>query len=102
MKPITVPLEQLVPTQPVIEIERLYPLREPRVPIACLESGGRYYILDGHARSLSLRLLGRNSISAIVLWTKRRRRFGVERNAERLGLTSLRDIKIVGRPGPAP
>ena len=97
MKPLSIPIEELVPTQPVIEKERLYPLREPRVPIACLESSGRYYILDGHVRSLSARLLGQETVSAIILWSKEIRRFGVEKNSESLGLTSLRDVQILGR-----
>ncbi len=97
MAQMDISLNELVPTQTVIEVDRLYPIREPRVPIACLESSGRYYILDGHVRSLSARLLGQSTISAIVLRTQAVTRFGVEKNAENLGLASLRDIRIVGR-----
>jgi len=96
MKTLNIPMEELVPTQPVIEKERLYPLREPRVPIACLESGEKYYILDGHVRSLSARLLGEGTVSAIVLWSKEIKTFGVEKSSRGLGLTSLGDIRILG------
>jgi len=100
MRQLNIRIDELVPTQPVIEEERLYPLREPSVPIACLESGGRYYILDGHVRSLSARLLGQSTISAIILWSKEINRFGVEKNSESLGLTSLGDIRILGSGNP--
>jgi len=95
MRSMSIPLSQLIPTQPAIEIDRLYPLREPEVPITCLESSSRYYILDGHVRSLSASFMDKRNISAIILWNRSIQNFGVERHAQTLGLTSLEDIEIV-------
>jgi len=45
-------LEDLVPTQSQIRRERVDSIKELLVPVACVKYECRFYILDGHARSL--------------------------------------------------
>ncbi|ASJ09783.1 inosine-5-monophosphate dehydrogenase [Thermococcus siculi] len=94
------PVALLVPTQAELsEAKLLVVLQEIKhgydAPITVIPYGGRYYVIDGHHRAFALWKLGLSQIEALVLRPKSRFLPGVVRTAERSGLRSLADIKIV-------
>ncbi len=95
MRKKSVALRSLVPTQPQVSRSRIATLKELLVPITCIRREAKYYILDGHARSLRARQLGLEEISAICLVPDTEVDFGIVRTANGMGLRSLEDIKIV-------
>lgn len=90
-----VPLNQLIPTQATINSSRFLGVRTVKVPITCLEVGDHYSILDGHARALAAKEYGQTSIHAIVLVPSRPTRFGIVATAEKMGLKTLEDIRVL-------
>jgi len=58
------------------------------------ESIDRYYILDGHARSLRAGQLGLKSINAMILSPRTLIDFEVVRTAREMDLKNLKDIVI--------
>jgi len=95
MKREMVSLDSLVPTQPLIEEARLDSIREILVPVVGLRHNERVYILDGHVRTLFAKRKGKQSIQAIILVPSKPVDYGVVKAAERMGLKSLEDIKIL-------
>lgn len=94
------PAELLVPTQAQLsEAKLLVVLEEIKhgydAPITVIPYRGRYYIIDGHHRAFALWKLGFGQVEALVLRPKARFLPGVVRTAEKSGLKSLGDIKIV-------
>ncbi|ASI99585.1 ParB/RepB/Spo0J family partition protein [Thermococcus celer] len=95
-----VPLAGLVPTQAELsETKLLVVLQEIKhgydAPIIVIPYGGRYYIIDGHHRAFALRKLGFREVEAIVVKPTKEFLPGVVRTAEKRGLKSLEDVKIV-------
>ncbi|MEM2936798.1 MAG: ParB/RepB/Spo0J family partition protein, partial [Candidatus Bathyarchaeia archaeon] len=95
MKKEMVPLDSLVPTQPLIEETRLDSIREILVPVVGLRHNDQVYILDGHVRTLFAKRKGKHSIQAIILVPSKPVDYGVVKAAEKMGLKSLDDIKIL-------
>ncbi|HDO41656.1 MAG TPA: hypothetical protein ENH03_02000, partial [Candidatus Bathyarchaeota archaeon] len=89
-------LNELVPTQPQVERRQILSIKRLLVPIVCIEHEGRYYILDGHARTLRAREIGMNSIRAIILTPKSGVEYGIVKTVKNLGLESIDNLKIVG------
>jgi len=89
-------LESLVPTQSAVGKAQINSIRELLVPIVCIHQGSKYYILDGHARSLRARQLELASIEAMILMPKTPIDYGVVKTAEAMDLRCLDDIKIMG------
>jgi IMP dehydrogenase len=96
LKKEQVRLEDLVPTQPQVIKAQIDSIREPLVPIACIEHQGKYYILDGHARSLRAKQLGLDSTEAMVLLPPVKMDFGIIKTAKETNLRTLEDIRILG------
>ena len=94
MRKEQVPLENLSPTQPEVLKEQIDGIRKLLVPIACIEYGKRYYVLDGHARCLRAKQLGLKSLQAIVLLPQAPVDFGIVKTAKEMKLESLEDISI--------
>jgi len=90
-----VPLKDLVPTQPQTRKKQIDSIKELSVPIVCIKHGGKYYILDGHARSLHAKQSGLASIQAIILFPETMMDFGIIKTAREMNLKSLEDIEIV-------
>jgi len=88
-------LKDLVPTQFQIRRERIDAIKELLVPIACVKYEGRFYIWDGHARSLRAKELGLKSIQAIILSPEEKIDFGIVKSVIEMKLESLEDIQIV-------
>ena len=92
--------DELVPTQPFIEKSKVRTLMKEREftnPIVVLEFGGKYYIVDGHARAYIAHIRGKESIEAVVLKTKHIPELapGTVKTAKLLALKSIRNIKIL-------
>jgi IMP dehydrogenase len=92
----TVDLKNLVPTQPHVWKAQVDAIEKLLVPIVCIKDGNKYYILDGHARSIRAKELGLNSIAAMVLQSTEKLSFGIVRTAETMDLQGLEDIKVIG------
>ena len=87
-------LDGLVPTQSLVKKSQLGSIKELRVPIACIEHKGKYYILDGHARSLRAKQLGNKSIQAIILSPKMQIDYGIVKTVRETNLKEVEDIEI--------
>jgi len=90
-----VPLRDLVPTQPQTRKKQIDSIKELLVPIVCVRHQGKFYILDGHARSLHAKQLGLESVQAMILSPEEEIDFGIVRTAREMKLTKLEDIEIV-------
>ena len=87
-------LKDLVPTQPHVGKTQIDAIKELLVPIVCVHDQGKYYILDGHARSLRAKQTGLNSIEAMVLVPKVQMCFGIVQTAADMNLWHIEDVKI--------
>ncbi|MBO3800672.1 MAG: hypothetical protein FGF52_06460 [Candidatus Brockarchaeota archaeon] len=85
----------LVPTQPLISAEGLEYWRDKYSPITCLEYFGKLYILDGHTRAFAKILKGECSAEALVIKSAVNISFKIVETAEKLGLTSVKDIRVI-------
>jgi IMP dehydrogenase len=87
-------LRDVSPTQPQVLREQVDRINRLLVPVACVEYGGRYYVLDGHARCLRAEQLGLKSVEAIVLSPQTRVDFGIVKTAREMKLESLEDVTV--------
>jgi hypothetical protein len=87
-------LKNLVPTQSHVGKTQIDAIKELLVPIVCIHQEEKYYILDGHARSLRAKELGLDSIEAMILLPTIKINFGIVKTAEAMGLSQLEDVKI--------
>jgi len=88
-------LKDLVPTQFQMRRERVDSIKELLVPIACIKYEGRFYILDGHARSVRAKQLEFESIQAIILSPEVKIDFGIVKAVKEMNVRSLDDIQVV-------
>ncbi|RLG74341.1 MAG: hypothetical protein DRO23_07095 [Thermoprotei archaeon] len=99
LKKVRVSIDFLVPTQKYVEknkLEKEYDVRHEKIaPIVCLEYEGKYYILDGHIRSLKAKLQGEKEIDVLVLIPKVPVTPGVVRTCIISGLRSLNDVEVI-------
>ena len=84
-----------MPTQPQVERRQILSIKRLLAPIVCIEHEGRYYILDGHARTLRAREMEMNSIRAIILTPKSRVEYGIVKTVKSIGLESIVDLKVI-------
>lgn len=91
-----VKLNNLVPTQSQVGRAQIDAIKKLLVPIVCVHQEDKYYILDGHARSLRAIQLGLDSIEALVMVTTVQISYGIVKTAEAMNLHRLEDIKIMG------
>ena len=94
------PVDLLAPTQAQLsEVKLLVVLEEIKhgydAPITVIPHGGKYYIIDGHHRAFALWKLGFREVEVLVLRSKTSFLPGVVATAEKSGLKSLGDVKIV-------
>jgi len=94
LKEEEVELNLLVPTQPYVTRSQVDLIEELLVPIACVQQQGRFYILDGHARSLHAKETGLKTIHSMVLEPQVEVDFGIVRTTKRMNLSGLEDIKV--------
>jgi IMP dehydrogenase len=92
---IDVLLKDLVPTQPQARRERINSIKKMLVPIVCIEHKNKFYILDGHARSINAKEKNQKYIDAFILRPKTKVNFGIVKTAREMNLKNLEDITIV-------
>jgi hypothetical protein len=95
LKKEKVKLEDLVPTQHALGRAQVDSIRQLLVPIVCIQYRQKYYILDGHARSVRAKQLGMKSIEAMILKPAKNIDFGIVKKAEEMHLHSLNDLVII-------
>lgn len=95
MKKKRILLTELSPTQPEVMQAQIDGISRLLVPIACVEYGKKYYVLDGHARCLRAKQLGSKSIESIVLLPQVHVDFGIVKTAKEMKLENLDDISVV-------
>jgi len=88
-------LKDLVPTQFQMRRERVDAIKKLLVPIVCVKYEGRFYILDGHARSLRAKESGLEFIQAIILSPEVGIDFGIVTAVKEMNIRSLDGIQIV-------
>jgi hypothetical protein len=88
-------LRDLVPTQPQVGKAQVDAIKELLVPIVCVHDEGKYYILDGHARSLRAKQLGLDSIDAMILVPRVQMCFGIVQTAADMNLWHIEDVRII-------
>ena len=88
-------LKDLIPTQFQMRRERVDSIKELLVPIACVKYEGRFYVLDGHARSLRAKELGLDSVQAMILSPEVKIDFGIVKAVKEMNIRSLDDIQVV-------
>ncbi len=88
-------LKNLVPTRSQVAKTQIEEIRNVTVPILCIRHGNKYYILDGHARSLRAKELGLDSIDAMILSSTAKVDFGIVETVEAMNLRQLEDVKVM-------
>jgi len=95
-----VPIDKLKPTQNKIYADELQGrehelkkgLAEPAIVV---ETGDRFILVDGHHRTVAACNLGHKEIDSYVIQLKKDIKLGLEKTAERSGISSLKDIEII-------
>jgi IMP dehydrogenase len=96
-----VPISELIPTQKEIYMDELigrqYEIKRGlNEPLIVIKRRNGYLVVDGHHRILAAQKLGLDSFKAIVLEPNDLNiRLGLEKTAEKWGLKTLEDIKII-------
>jgi len=88
-------LMDLVPTQSQISVKNINSITEIIVPILCVRYKEKFYVLDGHARSLRAVHLGLKSIPALVFYPNVNIEFGIVKTTKKMNLEKLESISIV-------
>jgi len=96
-----IPLEEALPTQKEVFMDELigrqYELKKGlNEPLIVVKRRGGYLIVDGHHRIMAARQLGATTFNAVILEPDNYDVIlGLERTAEKWGLWSLDDVKII-------
>lgn len=94
-------VDRVIPTQKEVYMDELvgrqYELKRGMIePLIVVERRNGYIVVDGHHRILAAKRLGMKTYKAIVLVPNDYDvKFGLEKTAERWGLRSLDDVKII-------
>ncbi len=98
---MNVPMNQILPSQKEVYMDELIGRqfeikRGLYEPLIVIKRRGGYLIVDGHHRAMAAMKLGLESFKAIVLEPNDLDvKLGLERTAEKWGLHSLNDVKII-------
>ena len=87
-------LKDLVATQTYVGRTQVEKIKEVLVPIVCVESKERFYILDGHARAYRAKQMGLKWVKATILVPAAPLEFGIVKTANEMGLKNL-NIQIM-------
>ena len=98
-----IPIDKLKPTQSKIyadelcgrEYELKMGLAEPIIVIKTKATGDKYILLDGHHRAVACHLSNIPTLNAHVIIVDTNNKLGIEKTAEKQGLKSLKDVKII-------
>lgn len=96
-----VPMSQLLPSQKEVYMDELigrqYEIKRGlNEPIIAIQRRNGYLVVDGHHRVMAAKKMGQTSFKAVVLEPNNMDvKLGLEKTAERWGLRTLNDIKII-------
>ena len=96
-----VPIDQMLPTQKEVYMDELIGRqfeikRGLNEPIIVIQRRNGFLIVDGHHRIMAAKKLGQTNFKAIVLEpNKLDVKLGLEKTAEKWGLKTLDDVKII-------
>lgn len=96
-----IPVDQMLPTQKEVYMDELVGRqfeikRGLNEPIIVIQRRNGYLIVDGHHRIMAAKKLGQTTFKAIVLEpNKLDVKLGLEKTAEKWGLKTLDDVKII-------
>ena len=98
---MNVPMKQVLPSQKEVYMDELigrqYEIKRGLYePLIVIKRRGGYLVVDGHHRAMAAMKLGLESFKAIVLEPNDLDvKLGLEKTAEKWGLHSLEDVKII-------
>ncbi len=95
-----VEFDKLIPTQDRIYLDELkareYEIRAGLAePLLVVKNGQKLILVDGHHRALAAKNLGWTKMPAYILQLEKEVELGMEKTAEKQGLKTLDDIKIL-------
>ncbi|MDR3074745.1 MAG: CBS domain-containing protein [Candidatus Methanoplasma sp.] len=96
-----IPIKDLIPTQKEVYMDELigrqYEIKRGlNEPLIVIKRRNGYLVVDGHHRIMAAQKLGLNTFNAIVLEPNDLNvRLGLEKTAEKWGLKTLNDVKII-------
>jgi len=96
-----IPLSEVLPTQKEVFMDELigrqYELKKGlNEPLIVVKRRGGYLVVDGHHRIMAAKMMGAKTFNAVILEPDNYDvKLGLERTAEKWGLHSLDDIKII-------
>jgi IMP dehydrogenase len=96
-----IPLSEVLPTQKEVFMDELigrsYEIKKGlNEPLIVVKRIGGYLIVDGHHRIMAAKQMGHKTFNAVVLEPDNYDvRLGLERTAEKWGLWSLDDVKVI-------
>ncbi|MDR2698674.1 MAG: CBS domain-containing protein [Candidatus Methanoplasma sp.] len=96
-----VPIKDLIPTQKEVHMDELigrqYEIKRGlNEPLIVIKRRNGYLVVDGHHRIMAARKMGLETFNAIVLEPNDMNiRLGLEKTAEKWGLRTLDDVKII-------
>jgi len=96
-----IPLSEVLPTQKEVFMDELigrqYELKKGlNEPLIVVKRRGGYLVVDGHHRIMAAKMMGAKTFNAVILEPDNYDvKLGLERTAEKWGLRSLDDIKII-------
>ena len=100
----TIPIDKIKPTQSKIYEDELYGrayelkkgLAEPIIVIKTNATKDKYILIDGHHRAVACYFKKISSVlDAYVIRINTNSKLGIEKTAEKQGLSSLKDVKII-------
>ena len=96
-----IPIDRVIPTQKEVYMDELigrqYEIKRGlNEPLIVVERRNGFIVVDGHHRVMAAKRMGMETFKAIVLVPNDYDvKFGLEKTAERWGLRSLDDVKII-------
>ncbi|MCL2143150.1 MAG: CBS domain-containing protein [Methanomassiliicoccaceae archaeon] len=96
-----IPLEEVLPTQKEVFMDELigrqYELKKGlNEPLIVVKRRNGYLVVDGHHRIMAAKQMGARTFNAVILEPDNYDvKLGLERTAEKWGLRSLDDVKII-------
>ena len=96
-----IPIDSIIPSQKEVYMDELigrqYEIKRGlNEPLIVVERRNGYLLVDGHHRVMAAKRMGAKSFKAIVLVPNDyETKFGLEKTAERWGLRTLDDVKII-------
>jgi IMP dehydrogenase len=96
-----IPIAEILPTQKEVFMDELigrqYEMKRGlNEPLIVIKRRNGYLVVDGHHRAMAAKMMGAKTLKAIVLEPDQMDlRLGLERTAERWGLRSLDDVKVI-------